>query len=84
MNTKAINVWGIFALFVLLIIAGILNFFGSQLPLGNLDAQIGCPVQAIPLFGGLIGGFVGCGFMSVFNLIVFVAAIALLIFTFTS
>ena len=81
MNRKAIQTWGLFAIFVLFIVAGILNFFGEKLGVGSLDAMIGCPIHAIPGLGGFIGGFTGCGFLGIFNLIVVVAFVGLLIFT---
>lgn len=66
------------AIMVLLIVWGLMTFYISKLPLmGRLDASIGCPFYTI--LGGIFAGLFGCGFMSIFHVIMAVALVTIVV-----
>ena len=86
---KAINLFGqgmkkgfepIFAVIILtlMIVWGLFSFYLNKTPfMGRLDAAVGCPFYNI--LGGLFAGLFGCGFMSIFHVIMFLTFISVII-----
>ena len=82
---KGFNHLMLVALLALIIVWSLFNFYIKNLPLmGRLDASVGCPLYSLPLGLSFFGSLFGCGFMSLFNIGMFLAFLAVLIITFKS
>jgi len=79
---------GFESLFAVAILATIIVWFlvalyGAKLPMmGRLDAMVGCPFYNF--LGGIFAGLFGCGFMSIFHVMMFLVTATVVLLAFKS
>ncbi|GEM_PF-6129232 len=66
-------------MFALIVVVFGINAFAEKIPLiAPADARIGCFFYTVPVVGGLLTSYLGCGFLSLLNFGVLIAVLIMI------